>query len=72
MSNVISCDTVTNIIAYENGEFSPDETLEFFSSIIKSGQVWHLQGSYQRAALGFIDAGFIKTDGTILKRVDEE
>ena len=70
MSKIISCDTITNIIAYESGKLSPNETIEFFSSLIKSSQVWHLHKSYQKAALGFIDAGFIKTDGTILKRVE--
>ena len=64
-------DIVTNINAYESGMMNDKQTLEFFADLIKTGTVWHLQGSYHRAAHAFIDNGYIKTDGTILKGVNE-
>jgi hypothetical protein len=46
-------------MAYENGEMSQDEALEFFAELIKDGTVWHLQGHYGRTANEYIKAVFI-------------
>lgn len=72
-------DIVGDIIAYENGDLSALGTLELFSILIRTGQVWSLQGSYGRAAIAFLDEGLIDGDGTItdlahdrLAALDEE
>jgi hypothetical protein len=48
---------VGKIIAYEGGEMSYEETVEFFQELIDSGVVWKLQGSYGRTAAWLINAG---------------
>lgn len=50
-------DTVSNIIAWENGELTEEEEISFFQSIIDSGLVWQLQGSYGRYAHILIESG---------------
>ena len=70
MCNVFP-DTTTKITAYEDGKMSAKETQEFFAELIKSGLCWKLQGRYGRIATDYIDNGYIKTDGTILKEVEE-
>jgi hypothetical protein len=60
---------VDKIIAYESGELSDNEILEFFSQLIK-GKILHtLQGSYQRTAQGLIENGYISAEGKILKTI---
>lgn len=61
----MSVDIVGRIIDYEEGELSAEETLELFADLIKSGQVWSLQGSYGRMAAGLIEGGIISPDGEI-------
>jgi hypothetical protein len=58
-------DIVTEIMRFEEGELGIDETLGLFSSLIKSGIVWGLQGSYGRMARHLIDQGSLSEDGTI-------
>ena len=62
----------SKIIDYESGELSPEETLELFSELVKSGQAWALQGHYGRIAQDFIDNGFLDRNGNILRRYGEE
>jgi hypothetical protein len=50
-------DQVAFIMAYEAGELEHDDVVEGFQHLIDSGTVWHLQGSYGRAAQRLIDAG---------------
>lgn len=47
-----------DIMRYENGEMEFEEQVEFFQDLISDGTVWHLQGSYQRAALNLIEQGY--------------
>jgi hypothetical protein len=54
---------ITTIMAYENGELDEDETLDMFQSLIDSGAVWALQGSYGRMAKALIDAGLCSAKG---------
>ena len=42
---------------YETGELDEDETVQFFQSLIDSGQCWKLQGSYGRMAMDMIRSG---------------
>lgn len=50
-------DATIFIMAYEAGELSEDEIIEGFQSLIDSGVVWTLQGSYGRMAARLIEAG---------------
>lgn len=52
-------DTVSDIIAYENGELDTEQTLAFFQRLVDTGLAWQLQGSYGRAARDLIKAGAI-------------
>jgi hypothetical protein len=51
-------DTVGFIMAYEQGDTDEQETIEGFQTLIDSGVVWSLQGSYGRAAARLIEAGY--------------
>jgi len=48
---------VDKIIAYENGEMSEGEIINFFQELIDTGLAWTLQGSYGRMAMALIKAG---------------
>ena len=48
---------IDNIMAFESGELNEQQTIEFFQSLIDSGLVWQLQGSYGRFAHSLIKAG---------------
>jgi len=56
----MSKDIVGQVIAYENGELSEEQAIEFFQQIVDNGLVWTLQGSYGRTAQRLIDAGLVK------------
>jgi hypothetical protein len=47
------------IIAFESGELNEQETIDFIQSLVTSGTIYHLQGSYQRLAESLIEAGLI-------------
>lgn len=57
---------VNNIIAYEAGELTEREALEFFGELVKTGTAWQLQGSYGRTAAALIEAGYLSPEGEIL------
>lgn len=50
-------DTVDKIMAWEAGDMTAKEEVEFFQELIDSGTCWTLQGCYGRAATALIDAG---------------
>lgn len=60
------------IIAYETGELNDAETLQLFADLIKSGEVWHLQGHYGRTAAALLDGGYITADGEVTDKFNEE
>lgn len=62
---------VNKIIAFESEELSAEETLELFSELVKSEQIWTLQGHYGRTAQDFIDNGFLDRNGNILRHFSE-
>ena len=51
------------IIDYEMGMLDEVETLQMFAMLIKTGQVWQLQGHYGRTAKELIDMGVLTADG---------
>ena len=53
-------DTVSQIMAYENGEMEQSEMIAFFQFLLDSGMIYSLQGSYQRTAQQLLDAGLIE------------
>ena len=56
-------DTLSGIIAYENGELDHEGVLELFQALVNSGLVWQLQGSYSRTVEALINAGEILNAG---------
>jgi hypothetical protein len=50
-------DITGNIMAFECGELSFEETVELFQHLVDTGLAWTLQGSYGRTAKALIDAG---------------
>lgn len=48
------------MMAWEDGQLSEDEEIQFFQDGVNSGQVWHLQGMYGRRAHDLIEAGLVK------------
>ncbi len=56
---------INSIVAYESGELNDAETLQLFADLIKSGEVWWMQGHYGRTATALLDGGYITADGEI-------
>ena len=54
------------IMAYELGDLEAEGVLVLFSRLIRSRQVWSMQGSYGRAAQSLIDEGHISPTGAII------
>lgn len=52
--------TVDKLIAWEDGEMTIAEEIEFFQELVDNGSVWTLQGMYGRRARQLIDAGYVK------------
>ena len=51
---------ITNdIIRYEDGELTHEETVALFQELLDTGMIDHLQGSYHRMARILLDAGEI-------------
>lgn len=48
---------IEQIIAFEDGTLSEDDTISLFQELINTGQAWSLQGFYGRTAAALIDAG---------------
>lgn len=59
-------DAVAFIIDAEGGDMEWDDYLAGMAQMIARGIVWHLQGSWQRAARDLIVAGHISEAGEVL------
>lgn len=57
MSNFQSL--ASRLFAYEDGQLDEEETLVLFQDLVDSGMIQELQGSHQRTAQAYIDAGLI-------------
>lgn len=57
MATVKHFDEVGFIISFEQGDLTAEQAIEGIQSLIDSGTIWHLQGSYQRLAHRLIDHG---------------
>ena len=66
---MVEKDLIDKIIAYESGELDNNETLNFFSTLIKSGLCYKLQGHYGRTAEAIIAEGYLDREG---KRLTDE
>lgn len=53
-------DVVGDIIAYEGGKMSDEETHDFFQYLVDSGMAYTLQGHYGRTANALLQAGEIE------------
>jgi hypothetical protein len=50
---------LSQILRYEAGELTPEQTTELFQSLVDTGIVWQLQGHYGRTAARMIFDGKI-------------
>jgi hypothetical protein len=57
---------VDKIIDYESGNLHGFGVLEMYANLIKTGDILHLQGAYQRQARAFIEEGIINQSGEII------
>ena len=53
-------DITEKIIAYEDGTLNDEETIDLFQTLVTTGIINELQGSYQRMAQYLIDEGLIE------------
>ena len=49
--------TIDEMIAFEEGEQSQEDTINMFQRLINSGLAWRLQGFYGRTAASLIHNG---------------
>ena len=61
---------VNDIIDYEEGKLNDAQTLMLFSSLVRSGAAWSLQGHYGRTASALIQDGWIDSDGAITEKAE--
>ncbi|WP_436739954.1 DUF7417 domain-containing protein [Streptomyces sp. BBFR102] len=64
-------DIVIDLMDYEAGLLSSDDSLDLFATLIRSGMAWTLQGSYGHTAQTLIDRGLIDKEGDITPLVLE-
>lgn len=55
----------------EGENATPQEQLEAWAYLIKTGTCWTLQGFFGRTASNLIESGIISKEGELLKNADE-
>jgi hypothetical protein len=60
-------DLIDQMMEYECGELSDQDTLNMYSEIIKNNMQYSLQGHYGRTASALIQDGWLDNKGNILK-----
>lgn len=63
---------ISQIMRYEEGLLTENETIDLFAELVKSGLAWGLQGSYGRMAVGLIEEGYISPEGEVLHYIEED
>ena len=63
---------VNDIISFEEGALSDQETINLFSELIQAGIIHQLQGFYGRTAMGLIKAGWLTPSGVVAKEGKNE
>jgi len=58
-------DILSMMMDWEEGTLMWRRTLVLFSTLIRTGLIWQLQGCYGRMAHNLLEAGVIKGDGEI-------
>jgi hypothetical protein len=48
-----------DIMSFEEGTLSEEDTIALFQELVNNGMAWTLQGVYGRAAQQLLDAGII-------------
>ena len=51
---------VDQIMAFEQGDLSDEDTIELFQYLVDTGDAWKLQGSYGRRAMHLINLGLVQ------------
>lgn len=66
-------DALGFIMAAESGDIdSAEGYIDGMATLIKSGTVWGLQGSWQRAAANVIEQGYVSPEGEVLAYPEAE
>lgn len=59
-----------DIMNYESGDLTDMETLQLFSTLVKTGYAWKLQGHYGRTAYALISDGWMNKDGSLTDKAE--
>lgn len=62
----------SQIMAYEAGELTVDDTVAMFAEMVKDGSAWTLQGHYGRTAADMIEGGYISREGEVIRLPGDE
>jgi hypothetical protein len=57
---------IDDILRYEDGLMTREETIDFFQKLVDNGKAWSLQGSYGRMAEALIKSGDVVDTHNVL------
>ena len=55
---------IDQMLDYELGNLSEEETIALFQALVDTGLAWRLNGNYGKKARKLLEAGAIKTPGS--------